>query len=450
MGVPTIGFGTYQVGQAIRDAASPPRVFISGSAVGYYGSRGDTVLPESQPAGTDFLAQVCDRWEQQARPLSDTTRVILLRTGIVLDTRGGALPKMLGPFRWFVGGPIGIKPAWSPWIHWRAWVSLVHHILCHERMTGPVNACSPNPVTNWGMARAIGRALGRPWFAPVPGIALRVIVGEFGKYITASQRATPRQAELHDFGFLYPHVEEALRALLDTGEHAEHALPALSEPAGAVQSAPAISAAAPTATPVAAPVEAPADAPAATPAPIPIMDRGDGDVIEAPDPTQTAVATDDREAAAPVAPMPRRMPQAPIRLLAVDIDGTLLGSDSRLAPGVIQACRSAARAGCVVVLATARPPRGTRKIVHALNLASPTINFHGGVIWNHADYRAQFHEPLQSELVLRIIERARETSPNVQVGIEVLDQWYTDRIDPRFEREVGPIAEPDEPTTVIV
>ncbi len=430
---------TYQVGQAIRDAASPPVVFVSGSAVGYYGDRGDTVLPESQPAGNDFLANLCERWEQQARPLADTTRVVLFRTGIVLDMRGGAMPKMVAPFRWFVGGPIGIRASWKPWIHWRDWVALMHHVLTNERMAGPVNACSPNPVTNWGLARVIGQVMGRPWFFPAPGLALRVVVGEFGSFLTDSQRATPRQAELHDFGFLYPNIDEAVGSLLGTREaHANEDVPHVAsdfsnEAAHRVSPA---SSDQPVASPqgTGAPFER-------GPSPIPIVQDADVEVpaTDAQDANGTVVLQTQQEAS----PMPRRMPQAPIRLLAIDIDGTLLGSDSRLAPGVIQACRAAARAGCVVVLATARPPRGTRKIVHALNLPTPTINFHGAAIWNHSDYRAQFHEPLQTELVARIVERARETSPSVQVGIEVLDQWYTDRIDPRFEREVGPIAEPD-------
>jgi hypothetical protein len=136
-------------------------------------------------------------------------------------------------------------------------------------------------------------------------------------------------------------------------------------------------------------------------------------------------------------------PREAVRLLAVDVDGTLLRNDQRIARGVIRACRAAERAGCVVVLATARPPRTTRPIVQALGIAAPTINYNGALIWNPLDHRPLFHQPLPPETTRAVVALARRLAPEVLVGLEILDEWYTDRIDPRFEIETLRRVQPD-------
>jgi Cof subfamily protein (haloacid dehalogenase superfamily) len=139
----------------------------------------------------------------------------------------------------------------------------------------------------------------------------------------------------------------------------------------------------------------------------------------------------------------RRSPEKPIKLLAIDIDGTLLRSDASLPQGVIQACRAAVRAGCVVVLATARPPRGTRTLLQALDITSPSINYNGAVIWNPVEDKPQYHEPLSGEIARQIVEEARTLYPDVMVAIEVLDHWHTDRVDERWLITDGQGARPD-------
>jgi hypothetical protein len=138
-----------------------------------------------------------------------------------------------------------------------------------------------------------------------------------------------------------------------------------------------------------------------------------------------------------------RLPEMPIRLLAIDVDGTLLRSDASLPQGVIHACRSAERIGCVVVLATARPPRGTRTLLAAMGMQSPVINYNGAVIWNPRDDKPQYHEPLSGEIARQIVEEARELHPDVMVAIEVLDHWSTDRVDDRWASADGKPAQPD-------
>jgi len=191
-----------------------PGVLVSGSAVGFYGSRGDEVLDESSAPGEGFLADVCREWEGAAAPARERARVVLLRTGIVLARDGGALPKLVQPFRLFAGGPLGDGAFWMPWIHLADQVGLVLLALEDARVAGPLDATAPEPARNRDLARAIGRVLGRPSALPAPAFALRLALGETASAILASQRVVPRRALELGYRFRFPDLEGALRDLL--------------------------------------------------------------------------------------------------------------------------------------------------------------------------------------------------------------------------------------------
>lgn len=200
---------------AIRQAARPPAAFISGSAVGYYGDRGDETLTETSAAGTDFLAGLARDWEAAASDVAQLTRVALVRTGIVLDRRSGALPRMLPPFQMFVGGPLGPGTQYMPWIHKHDWVRLVAWIVTTDGARGPLNATSPSPVTNAEFSKALGRALNRPSLLPAPAFALRIALGEMADALLLSgQRALPVRATDLGFSFRYSNIDEALDDIL--------------------------------------------------------------------------------------------------------------------------------------------------------------------------------------------------------------------------------------------
>ena len=200
---------------AIREVATVPRALVSGSAVGYYGDRGDETLTETSGPGNDYLAQVATDWEAAAATVAQLTRVALIRTGIVLDRRGGALPRMLPPFLMFAGGPLGSGRQYMPWIHKDDWVRLVVWAIGAEGARGPLNAASPHPVTNREFSSALGRALKRPSFLPAPAFALRLALGEMADaLLLSSQRVLPVRATDLGFSFRYGNVDEALAAVL--------------------------------------------------------------------------------------------------------------------------------------------------------------------------------------------------------------------------------------------
>ena len=205
--------------RAVTGAALAPPVFVSGSAVGYYGPLGDKITTEEQSAGVDFLASVCAQWENEARRAAgNRTRVVCLRTGLVLEADGGALPQMLPPFRLGVGGPLGSGRQYWPWIHREDWVALVRWIIDTPSVTDAVNATAPNPVTNADFARALGLVLRRPSFMPAPGFALRLLLGEMADGLLLSgQRATPSKAERLGFRFRFATLDEALHAIFRAG-----------------------------------------------------------------------------------------------------------------------------------------------------------------------------------------------------------------------------------------
>jgi uncharacterized protein len=203
---------TRRVAEVVR--ARGPAVLVSGSAVGFYGSRGDEVLDEASAAGQGFLADVCREWEAAAEPASGRARVVALRTGIVLAADGGALPKLVRPFRAFAGGPLGDGAFFQPWIHLADEVALVLLALDDARASGPLVAAAPEPARNRDVARAIGRVLRRPSALPAPAVAVRLALGEMAEAVLSSQRVVPRKALGLGYRFRFPDLEAALRDLL--------------------------------------------------------------------------------------------------------------------------------------------------------------------------------------------------------------------------------------------
>jgi uncharacterized protein len=209
-------FATRSLARFIMESDQPPAAFVSASAIGFYGDRGGDALTESAGPGGDFLAELAAEWEKEALAAqSARTRVVLLRTGIVLDPREGALPKMLAPFRLFAGGPFGSGRQYMSWIHRDDWVSLVRWAIETPGVRGPLNLVSPNPVTNADFARALGRALQKPAVMPAPGLALKLVLGEMaGPLLLYSQRVRPARALEGGFRFAHPALDEALADLL--------------------------------------------------------------------------------------------------------------------------------------------------------------------------------------------------------------------------------------------
>ncbi|PIE18914.1 MAG: TIGR01777 family protein [Proteobacteria bacterium] len=209
--------GTRTLATALAKLKDKPRVLISASAVGYYGDRGDALLDATSPPGDGFLAAVCQAWEEETRPAAEAgIRVVNLRIGVVLDPRGGALAKMLPAFKLGAGGPVGGGGQWMSWITLDDLVGAIHFLMFTEQAQGPINAVAPNPVTNKAFSRALGEALKRPAFLPIPALAIKAMFGEMGEAtVLASQRVQAK--ELMDLGFQFgdPEIGPALRRMLD-------------------------------------------------------------------------------------------------------------------------------------------------------------------------------------------------------------------------------------------
>jgi uncharacterized protein (TIGR01777 family) len=194
---------------------SRPAALIASSAVGYYGKRGDERVSESSPPGDDFLAGVCVAWEREAQAAAELgLRVVSIRTGVVLDQDGGALGKMLLPFKAGVGGPVAGGRQYLPWIHADDLVGLYLKALDDPSWSGPYNGAAPEPVTNRDFSRALGRALHRPAIAPVPGFAIRALYGEMAEIVTEGQRAVPERPLAGGFTYAHPDLDEALTDVL--------------------------------------------------------------------------------------------------------------------------------------------------------------------------------------------------------------------------------------------
>jgi len=207
--------GTRHLVQGIAQAERKPAVLVSASAVGYYGDRGDEELTESASPAHDFLGDVCVEWEREALAAERSgVRVVTARTGIVLGAGGGALGKMLTPFRLGAGGPLGSGRQWMPWIHVGDLARLYVHAADTAAIRGPMNATAPHPVRNSEFTKALGRQLHRPAFMPAPYIGLRIVFGEFAQVLFASQRVIPKVALDTGFVFQYPELAGALREIL--------------------------------------------------------------------------------------------------------------------------------------------------------------------------------------------------------------------------------------------
>jgi uncharacterized protein len=203
--------------EAIAKTPEPPRVFISGSATGYYGDRGDEVLRENSPSGEGFLPEVCREWETATKPAEEAgIRTAHLRTGIVLSAKGGALRAMLTNFKLGLGGEIGSGRQWMSWIHMQDHIGAVHHILDHELVQGPVNLVAPSPVRNSDFTETLAKILSRPAVFGVPAFALRIILGEMAKeLLLASQRVEPAKLIGSEYKFKYQDLQSALRNILE-------------------------------------------------------------------------------------------------------------------------------------------------------------------------------------------------------------------------------------------
>jgi uncharacterized protein (TIGR01777 family) len=200
--------------RAIAACAQPPRVLVSASGVGYYGARGDEPIGESAPPGNDFLARVSVEWEQQARVAeSPRTRVAVIRTGIVLDKDGGALARMLPPFKLGLGATLGSGDQYMPWIHIDDWAAMAAWLIRDDRADGPFNAAAPEPVTNRTFTRTLGRVLRRPAILHAPAFVLHAALGELSSVLLTGQRALPVSAEQLGFRFSHRTLEPALRSL---------------------------------------------------------------------------------------------------------------------------------------------------------------------------------------------------------------------------------------------
>jgi uncharacterized protein (TIGR01777 family) len=207
--------GTRNLLAGLRDATARPRTLIAGSAIGYYGARGEEPLDEEAPPGSGFLADVCAQWEAEAqRAAALEMRVVTVRTGVVLDSQGGALAKMLLPFRLGVGGPIAGGRQYMSWIHRDDEIGTIVAALSDERWSGPVNATAPEPVTNRDFSHALGRVLRRPALLPVPGAALGLLYGEMAQVVTTGARVVPAKPLVLGYEFRHPRLDEALRSAL--------------------------------------------------------------------------------------------------------------------------------------------------------------------------------------------------------------------------------------------
>jgi uncharacterized protein (TIGR01777 family) len=207
--------GTEHLLEGLRGAGQRPGVLVSSSAIGYYGPHGAEPIDEEAPAGTDFLAETCVAWERAAERAGELgMRVVRVRTGVVLDGHGGALEKMLPPFKLGVGGPVAGGRQYIPWVHAEDVVGIIRAALEDERWNGPANATAPIPVTNGEFSRALGRALHRPALLPVPGAALKALYGEMAEIVTTGARVVPAKPLMLGYAFRHGELDEALRSAL--------------------------------------------------------------------------------------------------------------------------------------------------------------------------------------------------------------------------------------------
>ena len=209
--------GTKLLGDALANLSNPPPAFVSASAIGYYGHRGDELLNEGSAPGNDFLSEVCVEWEQgTALATEKGIRVVNTRFGIILDANGGALAKMLPPFRMGIGGRIGSGKQWMSWITLDDVVGGIKFALTNETLRGPVNFVAPNPVRNSEFTKALGQAISRPTIFPIPAFGVRLVFGEMADaLLLSSQRVKPEKLEATGYQFQYSDLQPALHHVLE-------------------------------------------------------------------------------------------------------------------------------------------------------------------------------------------------------------------------------------------
>jgi uncharacterized protein (TIGR01777 family) len=208
--------GTKLLAETLARLSRPPRVFVSASAIGYYGDRGDEVLTEESAAGVGFLPEVCREWEEAAEAARAAgIRTVFLRFGLILSAEGGALAKMLPPFRLGVGGNVGGGRQFYSWVSLADVIDVIHFALADERLGGAVNVVAPQPVTNAEFTKTLGRVLSRPTFFPAPAFGLRLAFGEMADaLLLASARVEPARLRAAGYAFKHPQLEGALRSVL--------------------------------------------------------------------------------------------------------------------------------------------------------------------------------------------------------------------------------------------
>jgi len=208
--------GTFNLAQALARAEERPSVFISGSAIGYYGNRGDELLHEESAPGNGFLSKVCQEWEEATTPaVQADIRTAHVRTGIVLSPKGGALGAMLPPFKMGLGGRVGDGRQWMSWINVQDMVGAIHHILKNDLLQGPVNMVAPKPVTNADFTRTLASVLSRPAIFPMPAFAVKTIFGEMGEeLLLSSQKVEPGKLISSGYPFRFRDLRTSLENLL--------------------------------------------------------------------------------------------------------------------------------------------------------------------------------------------------------------------------------------------
>ena len=208
--------GTKLLGDALANLAVPPKIFVCASAIGFYGNRGDELLTETSAAGGDFLAKVCAEWEDATALATEKgIRVVNARFGVILDTNGGALKKMLPPFRMGAGGKVGSGKQWMSWIALDDVVAGIQFALANDSIRGPVNFVAPVPVTNAEFTKTLGKVLSRPTILPIPAFAIKLLFGEMGEaLLLGGQRVAPERLVAEGYEFSYPQLEQALVHIL--------------------------------------------------------------------------------------------------------------------------------------------------------------------------------------------------------------------------------------------
>lgn len=206
--------GTQKLVEAIAQANPKPQVLVSASAIGYYGTSETASFDETSPAGSDFLAEVCQAWEAAAQPVREAgVRLVIVRIGIVIGN-GGAIAKMLPPFKLFAGGPLGSGQQWFSWIHREDLVSLILQALTQPQLEGTFNATAPNPVRMEMLANTLGQVLNRPSWLPVPAFALEALLGDGAKVVLEGQQVLPKRSQEIGFQYQYPTIQQALEQVV--------------------------------------------------------------------------------------------------------------------------------------------------------------------------------------------------------------------------------------------